>query len=415
MQYNEQGQAALITVLVIMSVVLIMALGVGTLSIVNLTIVRNVVRSSQSYYTAEAGAEDALLRLVQGKNFSNPYTLQVGGATTTVDLSAPIGGARIVTSTGNKQGRYRKVQVGYAPATTEVSFFYGAQIGDGGLTMDNNSQVVGNVFSNATISGSGEITETATVAGNGNKLDGITVGADANVHTCEDSTIGGTLTYVSGGSVVRCTAGSTVDGGPSEIQPLDFPITDENIDDWRSDAATGGTLTGDQTISSNTTLGPKKIDGNLTISNNVVVTLTGTVWVTGTFTPGNNAQIVLDTDAYGDNSGIMIVDGEVHVDNNVILSGTGSSTSYLLVVGASTSTDIDNPAIDVVNNVDSAILFAPYGLMRLRNNVDLVEATAYQMHLDNNAVITYEIGLQNTTFSSGPSGGSGVVSWKEVE
>jgi hypothetical protein len=43
------------------------------------------------------------------------------------------------------------------------------------------------------------------------------------------------------------------------------------------------------------------------------------------------------------------------------------------------------------------------------------EATGYKLYLDNNAEIEYEVGLEDTTFSSGPSGGWDVVSWEEIE
>lgn len=411
----QTGQAALISVIVISSVALVIAFSISLIAFTSQRIVRNVIQSSQSYYAAEAGVEDALLRVSRGMNWSSPSILQVGSATVNTTTSAPIGGVRTITGEGNAQNRFRTVELAYTPATQGVSFFYGAQVGEGGLTMDNNSEIIGNVYSNSTASGSGTITETITVAGNSNKIDGLTVGADANVHSCEDSDITGTLTHVTGGTIERCDAGTIVDGGPDEIEALDFPISQEMIDGWKSDAATGGTLTGDQTISTDTTLGPVKIDGNLSLENNVIVTVTGTIWITGNFDPENNSQMILDEDAYDTTSGVVIADDTAFVHNNVVLSGTSASTSYLLFIGNSPSTDLDNPAIDVKNNVAGAILFTPSGTMRIRNNVDVVEATAYQMHLDNNATIAYEIGLANATFTSGPSGGSGVISWREVE
>ena len=43
------------------------------------------------------------------------------------------------------------------------------------------------------------------------------------------------------------------------------------------------------------------------------------------------------------------------------------------------------------------------------------EATAYGITMDNNATITYESGLADMTFSSGPGGGYDISAWKEIE
>ncbi|KKT91018.1 MAG: hypothetical protein UW93_C0014G0001, partial [Parcubacteria group bacterium GW2011_GWC1_45_13] len=42
------------------------------------------------------------------------------------------------------------------------------------------------------------------------------------------------------------------------------------------------------------------------------------------------------------------------------------------------------------------------------------EATAYGIILNNEAIITYESGLANVNFYSGPSGGWNIESWAEV-
>lgn len=399
--------------IIVMVMALTMTIGTIGLSVINIKISRNSLTSSQSYYAAEAGVEDALLRLAKTKQWSNTYSFPVGSGTTAVSIAPQIGGVYLVRGTGHIQSKVRKAEVSFATSyQIEGSLIYGVQVGDGGMTMDNNSQVIGNVFSNSTISGSGSITDSVTVAGNGNKIDGINIGVNARVHTCEDSDIGGTLTYVSGGSITRCTAGSTVDGGPNAIDPLPFPITQDMINTWKNEA-TANTINGNLTVTTNTSLGPVKINGNLLIENGVTVTMTGTIWVTGTLDTNNNAIVRLDS-GYGNTSGILIADGNVKISNNVTLASTGSLNSYLLVVGNSSSTNNANPAMDVSNNVNGAILFTPNGLMVVHNNVDLLEATAYQLHLNNNATVTYEQGLANVTFSSGPSGGAGILYWHEV-
>lgn len=410
---HQKGFIALLVAILILVAMVTISVSVANLIIGQHKISANIIKSSQTYFAAEAGVEDALLRLKKNMNWSTPYTLTVGEGTSNVEISDIIGGARAIIAEGNVMERIRKVSIAYQVSTQETSFYYGAQVGDGGITMRSGSEVKGNVFSNGNAVGPGTVTDTVVVARNGNKIDGLTIGKDAFVHICKESTIGGRLTHVSGGSIQDCPAGETVDGGPNEIQPRDFPITQDMINNWQNEA-TSSIITGDLTIEDDTSLGPVKIDGNLLIKN-AILTITGTIWITGTFDTGNNVEVRLDEDSYGDLSGVLMADGNVQIRNNALLKGTSSPSSYLLVISNSSSLLEDDPAIDVKNNALGSILFAPNGLMVIHNNVELIEATAYQLLLQNNAVVTYEIGLENLEFTSGPGGSWEVASWREIE
>lgn len=412
--FNEQtGFAAIYIVIIILGVISYIVVSTTFATLNELEIARNTVKSNQAYYAAEAGIEDAILRLEKNMRRANPLTFTVGEGSSTTAVSDIIGGARAIIAEGDVLNRIRKVSVAYQISTQKASFYYGAQVGDGGVIMQNGSKVKGNIFSNGSVVGLGTITGTAVVAGNGNKIEDLTVEADARAHSCKDSTISGTLTYVSGGSVQSCTAGEVVDGGPNEIQPQDFPITQSMINSWESEAETAGIISGDLTVDEDTSLGPVKIEGNLLVKN-ATLTVTGTIWATGTFDTGNNVEVRLDEDSYGDLSGVLMADGNVQIRNNAILEGTSSPSSYLLIISNSSSLLENNPAINVKNNALGSILFSPNGLMVINNNVKLIEATAYQLLLKNNAEIEYEIGLSSLEFTSGPEGSWEVASWKEV-
>ena len=428
--HSQRGVVGLYLMVLILMVTLGIGASIATGVFGQQRIVKNTVASIQAYYAAEAGIEDALLRVQNSMSWTSPYVFQVGSASTTVTIPVAIGGVRTITAQGDATNRLRGAQVIYQIDADNVSFNFGAQIGDGGMEMRAGSKVVGNVFSNGTIFAGGGagaerlITDTAVIARNGSKLDGITVGdtscpsctGDVRVHTCVDSTIKGTLTYVSGGSFGSCTAGAYVDGGPGEIDPAAFPITPAMITDWKNDAAAGGIIDGggDVTITANRTLGPGKITGDLTTDNNSTLTLAGTVWVTGDTFIKNGTTIRLDA-SYGDLSGMLIGDGEIFIRNGSAVEGTSSPFSFLMLIGLSSSTAESDPAMEVKNTAQGAILFTPNGLMVIDNTVDLVEATTYQLLLKNNATITYDIGLANTRFTSGPSGGWVVSGWKEIE
>jgi len=415
---SKNGFAALYLTVLILAVIIAISVSISILTFGQQKISQNITKSSQAYYASEAGVEDVLLRLVKKMNWSSPYNLKVGNATATVEISDIVGGTRTITSKGNFLNRIRKIQIIYAISTQQVSFHYGAQVGEGGMIMGNGSQVLGNVFSNGSVTGGGTIQNSIIVAGNGNKIDGITVGNDATVHTCKDSNIDGNLTYVSGGSIQNCTVGGATSTRPNEIELQPLPISQSQIDEWEEDAAAGGVITTNISISGTKILGPIQIGTstnpkNLTVENGATLIIEGTVYVTGDITFNNNATVNLDS-SYGSLSGIILTEGVITVENNVILNGSGQAGSYVLLL--STKNDTTNPVIDIRNNAaGSVIYYANSGLIYLANNMYAREVTGYKIQIANNAIIQYESGLEETNFSSGPGGSWEVTDWKEIE
>ena len=74
-----------------------------------------------------------------------------------------------------------------------------------------------------------------------------------------------------------------------------------------------------------------------------------------------------------------------------------------------------NAAMDLHNGATGAIFYANDGFIYLHNGVVVSELTAKKIQLNQGAVIRYEQGLINSSFSSGPGGSWKVESWKEVE
>lgn len=421
----ETGFAALFIAVLVLVITLGIGISITVFTISEQKISRDVVKSSQAYYAAESGIEDAILRLRKGMSWSSPYKLKVGDAWVTTTISNMVGGTRIITSEGNLLNRIRKVQTVYSISTDEIYFYYGAQIGDGGMNMGNNARVKGNVFSNGSViagSGKGYIDNSIVVAHNGNKIKGLEVGQDALVHTCENSTIGGTLTYVSGGSIINCTAGVEIKSRPNEIDPKDLPIPQSQVDDWKNEAAAGGIINSDVTYDNGTvaSLGPVQIGTvsspkNLTVTNNSNLKVTGTIYVTGNIIFSNNVVVELDRDSYGSLGGVIIADGKIVISNNAILRGSGEMGSYILILSTNSSLDPTDPAINVGNNAEGAIFYTNSGLILISNNVKAREITGYKIQLNNNAEVQYESGLENANFSSGTGGSWKIMGWKEVE
>ena len=78
----------------------------------------------------------------------------------------------------------------------------------------------------------------------------------------------------------------------------------------------------------------------------------------------------------------------------------------------STSSDSSN-AITVSGGAGAVIIYAPNGTINISGGASLKEATGYKMKVSGGSSITYESGLTNNNFSSGPSGSWAVEDWGE--
>lgn len=254
--------------------------------------------------------------------------------------------------------------------------------------------------------------------------------------------IGGTLTKIQDVTIGNATSGTgranqfinttihgsscpnsycIVENPPRENMPLSGGV----IQDWRDDATAGGTFAGDYAVTSDVSLGPKEITGDLLMTdNNRTLTVTGTIYVHGNIQIDNGSTIRCDP-AYGATSCVILNDGWIHVKNNGAFSGSGTAGSFIMLLSTSScdgtsvfppcDTAHHNGSIDLHNNAAGAIFYAASGLLNLHNGVNITEATAYKLQLSQNASVTYESGLASLQFSSGPSGGYDITNWKEVE
>lgn len=227
------------------------------------------------------------------------------------------------------------------------------------------------------------------------------------------STITGNLTCQTG-SGNSVTGTTNCNGGyvpPADPTPLPFPVSDGNINEWRDDADDGGTIAGDYVVSSNVSLGPKEITGNISFgSNDLTLTITGTVYIHGTMSISNGSKVKCAA-SYGGNSCIVMTDGAIDLSNNGLFEGSGTAGSYVMLLSTSSCLGVpqagcapQNSAIYIANNATGAIFYSTLGQIYLKNGVALTEATGYKLKLEENANVTYQSGLINTNFTSGPGG-----------
>lgn len=242
------------------------------------------------------------------------------------------------------------------------------------------------------------MTGTAVVAAGNTQISNATIDISARAPAFNNATVGGSA----------CPNANCVIASDAS-QPL--PISDGLIQDWRDEAAAGGTI-GSYNVSGSQSLDPVKINGNLTMSNGATLIVRRPIWITGTMTTSNGSTVRCDS-GLGINSCVIIADGNVHISNNTTMTGSGTAGSYILVVGARNATA--SQVMNISNNSTGAIFYAPHGRIQFNNNAAAKEVSGYGFDMDNNAIVTYELGLQNLHFTAGPSGGYDLKHWKPLE
>lgn len=233
-----------------------------------------------------------------------------------------------------------------------------------------------------------------TVNGNAKALSmtGCTIAQDAYFQTTNDCAVSGA---------------QHPNTPPPSPQP--FPISSAQIADFESAAVAGGTIDSySLTNGSTSTLGPVVVSGDFTVSNGSKLKILGPIWIKGNIVLDNKSQVLVDS-SLGSNGVALIADkpgsatttGKITLSNGAIGAGNGQPGSALLLISTYAG---DDDAIYLGNNASSTIFFAPYGTIHVNNNTDLWEMTGYRAILDNNAVVNYQSGLQDATFSNGPGG-----------
>lgn len=420
--HSEQG-FGIVGTLIIMVAMLSLSVSVAAVAVASRHLGESSYLTSDALQLAEAGADKAVYAINKDGSYSGETSsLGQGSFTTTITSIDSV--TKDVVSTGSitfgthTYTRHVKVRIQTSPSSNSVAFNYAVQVGAGGLKQDNNTSVIGSVYSAGNITGSNgsSISGDAYVSGSSGTIQSPSIGHDAHAHNITSSKVlhDAYYTNISGSTVL-----GTKHPGSADPSAASFPVTSQNISDWESIASSGGSQ-GSTNISGTVTMGPKKIDGNLTFSNGAVLNMTGVIWVTGTVTISNSGTIRLDP-SMGTKSSVLIADnpsnqatgGAITVGNNGILQGSGNSKSYLTLVSTNSGTTDASPAIHLSNNALNAIFYSTQGEILIDNNSNLGAATGYGLHLSNNASVTYSSGMASSDVQVGPGGSWTVSSWQE--
>lgn len=236
---------------------------------------------------------------------------------------------------------------------------------------------------------------------------GVTVSGDVHANTITSLNIQKNAYY-------QTINNSTVHGqsfpGSSDPSPVAFPISDSNITAWKNQATQVGISIGDKAISNcSNSLGPGKIEGNVTFNNmNCTLTIKSPLWITGSIIASSKLDMILDPEN-GLNPGYIIVDGTISLSNSTTISGTGTAGGFLMLLSTYDSSLGGNNAITAGNNLTADIVYAPLGFVDLQNKAVFLELNGYKVTFHNSATLSYQNGLSNVIFSSGPTGAFSVV------
>ena len=189
--FQKRGQAALIAVILMLFIMLSAVFGASSVALKEAKVATENTRSRYSFFAAEAGIDDATYRLKRGKNLTSSFVILLNGATANVAVTTS-GSTKKIKSAGDYLGINRALSASFSNLTG-VEFHYGAQVGEGGIVMDQNSRVEGgggvpgNVYSNGSATGQSG----STVTGDFIVSTSITEDAAARSVVCNQDQIAG--------------------------------------------------------------------------------------------------------------------------------------------------------------------------------------------------------------------------------
>ena len=377
----------LIIALVFLAVVLIIASSLFSRVANFIRFGSNSVLKEQATQLADAGVDYAVQQLNEttGSYTGDTQTLSIGTVTVTVANKGQ--NLKTITSTGyipnqTSPRAKRTVKVDIVIDSQLISFRYAVQVNEGGLDMANSSLITGVGGTKATVFSKGNINGSGSSTING---DAYTLGTISS----PDPTVTG----------IKCE-GQTPPlpcADPTELSEM--PAIDET--DWLAEAD-ANPLSCPCTISGDTSIGPRKYTGDLTISNNAIVTVNGPIHVTGNFRMTQGGTTLKLNDSFGSNGTGFIVDGIVDLSQGGKFEPTnGNPKGYLLVISHSDTSG----ALQISQSGSTAIFYALDGRATMSQSAHVSALVAKQLTLSQSATLEYDQGLASANFTSGPGGG----------
>ncbi len=414
---NQSGAAMLIVIVFFLFISLAIIAGLVSPSIREFKDANVSLNSKESFFLSESGSEDAYYRLIKNKPIGGSETITLNSNSVTTTITSIGSNQKQISSTGSVSAYQRKTNL-VLTTVPGLSFNYGIQIGTGGVYL-NSGAINGNVYASGPItassSGGNLISGTAISSGINGLISGYNQWTQFHIGTVSGTAQAHTVNNVSSTGLIYCQNGTGNNKSctaQSDPVAANLPVADSNITGWKNDATTGGINNGDLNVGTyptqNVTMGPKKIVGNLNVYGGGVLTVSGTLWVTGNINLTSGSQIKLIS-SYGANDGVIVADGNILINGGSFATGSGTAGSYIMLLTTSSSTS----AVSINGGSGATIIYAPNGTVDVNGGATLKEVVGNRMTIEGGSSITYESGLINTSFSSGPSGSWSVNSWGE--
>lgn len=366
---------------------------------------------TKTLWLAEGGIQKAIWCLNQtsgsscggtyGENYIGESGVDLGDGTVTITVTGDTDNKNIVAVGRLPSGKTKTVRIAAstAPGTvTQSGFSFAAQASGGGIGLSNNAQVNnGPLYSGADIvcSNNALTADDVFVSRSGGKIDNCRDIRVAHADKVLNSRVNRNAYYKNNPADI---AGTTVSGikYPNSTTPAPQTLPDFDLDFWHAAAEEGGTINGNYSPPNGSRLGPKKINGNLTLDG-TTLTLTGPVWVAGNITLTNNANLSLSLD-FGSASGVLLADnpadransGLIVINNNATITRSPVDGSYIFFVSTNTKTSDWSPAINIGNNVDGGVFYALSGSVTVSNNGNATAVAGYRVYLSNNTTVNYD-------------------------
>lgn len=225
----------------------------------------------------------------------------------------------------------------------------------------------------------------------GDAIEGGTVGGAAYYRYLSSSFTANGSTCTTATSTPNCNYGTSAPEPFNLIEVADGKHFMEKIQEYK-DVADDNT-SGSVSVGNNQTasLGPVKINGDLTLSGSSTLNVSGVVWVTGKVDFSNTCNIRV-TPA-GSNALILVTGGKVTASESCYVNGRGGNLLLYDTYYDPISTSATEPqnTIQFMNTVNGdVVLFAPFGEVRLSNTANITAVSAAKITAQNSGVVSYK-------------------------
>lgn len=454
---KQKGFAALLIIFILGMVSILVASGLILTGYNESQMARSGASGTSAYYVANSGVEDAIYKLNKDPNYAaliavNYPSLSVSTGNASYTVSPVLGNnkQRTIDSVGTMGSYVSRIHALVENTSVKPGFEYAVQGGTNGVEI-NNSKIEGDVYSNGYIKGNkasvqgttckdtgtgyARITGTATAVGTIGRLDtndtGPCITEDAIATNLDEC-------YVFGSRVSPNTVSANCDGAISPPVPSPAPTPAPlplSMDDIQSvyNNITGTPYTGTCTIDgtshltncggSTNTIGNIVITGDLIVSSNNTLRVSGPVWVKGNIVFNSNVTVTIAATV----GQIVVTERPLISSSNTAFDHNGNA--YLLFISTYTlypspsptptpepsSAFCNTPAITISSNTQNVLFFAPLGCALINSNATFKGSlVAEKVKITNNSTVTYDSNLANAVFSTSQAGGWQIASFSQL-